>query len=102
MELSSTPIGLRLDGRYANNLSYADDMVLVSPSIKGLQKLLKICEECARKHDLTYNSKKTEMMIFKSGGGPHNVPGVYLNRQRVKIVDSFKYLGHIITSNLMT
>ena len=53
-ELSCTPVGLRLDNRYVNNLSYADDMVLLSPSIKGLRKLIKICENFAKNHDLTY------------------------------------------------
>lgn len=98
-ELSGAPVGLRLGGRFVNNLSYADDMVLLSPSIKGLRKLLSICERYANEHSLTYNAKKTEMMIFRSGKGPENVPAVFIAGQQVKIVEQFKYLGHILTSN---
>lgn len=83
-----------------NNLSYADDMVLLSPSIKGLRKLLSICERYATKHSLVYNEKKTEMIVFRAGKGPESIPAVSLNGQAVKIVSSFKYLGHIVTSNL--
>lgn len=100
VELSSTPVGLRSDGRYVNNLSYADDMVLISPSIKGLQRLVSICEQYAHNHGLVYNTKKTEMMVFGSGGVPQNIPEVRLNGQPVAIVHSFKYLGHIVTSSL--
>ncbi|XP_041977495.1 uncharacterized protein LOC121731885 [Aricia agestis] len=46
-ELSSTHVGCHIDGVNVNNLSYADDMVLLSASICGLNKLLKICEKFA-------------------------------------------------------
>lgn len=41
-----------------NNISYADDMVLLSPSIRGLRKLVKICEGYA---------EKSEVMISRAG-----------------------------------
>ncbi|KAJ0183170.1 hypothetical protein K1T71_001146 [Dendrolimus kikuchii] len=98
-ELSGTPVGLRLGDRFVNNLSYADDMVLLSPSIKGMRKLLSICERYAQRHQLVYNAKKTEMLIFRSGRGPSYVPDVYIGGQPVKIVNTFKYLGHILSSD---
>ncbi|XP_075984930.1 uncharacterized protein LOC142982353 [Anticarsia gemmatalis] len=99
-ELSRTPVGLRLGDRYVNNLSYADDMVLLSPSIKGLRRLLSICETYAREHDLVYNAKKTELLVFRSGRGPQNVPPVWIGGQVVAVVERFKYLGHILTSDM--
>ncbi|XP_022814444.1 uncharacterized protein LOC111348165 [Spodoptera litura] len=99
-ELSGTAVGLRLGDRYVNNLSYADDMVLLSPSIKGIRRLLAICEKYAREHNLVYNAKKTEMLIFRSGRGPRNVPPVWLGGQIVRIVESFRYLGHMLTSDM--
>ncbi|XP_026745431.1 uncharacterized protein LOC113506790 [Trichoplusia ni] len=98
-ELSGTAVGLRLGDRYVNNLSYADDMVLLSPSIKGLRKLIAVCERYAKEHNLVYNAKKTELLIFRSGRGPLNVPPVWIGGQRVKVVERFKYLGHILTSD---
>lgn len=43
-ELSSAMVGCSVDGKFVNNISYADDMVLLSPSISALRKLLKIYE----------------------------------------------------------
>ncbi|CAH0718896.1 unnamed protein product, partial [Brenthis ino] len=40
------------------------------------------------------------MIIFRSGEVPQNVPVVCVNGQPVKVVDNFKYLGHIVTSRL--
>lgn len=46
--LSSTHVGRHIDGICVNNISYADDMVLLSPSISGLKELLLICETYGR------------------------------------------------------
>lgn len=43
-ELSSAMVGCSIDGTFVNNISYADDMVLLSPSIGALRKLVGICE----------------------------------------------------------
>lgn len=99
-ELRSTRVGCHVGGVCVNNLSYADDMVLLSPSIKGLRKLLSVCEHYADAYGLKYNVLKTEMMIFSSGRGPENVPEVNLNGSVVRAVQRFRYLGHILTPDL--
>lgn len=99
--LSSTHIGCHIDDTCFNNISYADDMVLLSPSIRGLRKLLAICEEYAVAHGLKYNSTKSEIVAFKARNyQPAHVPPVYLNGVALQLVEKFKYLGHIVTSDL--
>lgn len=100
-ELSSMHVGCYIDGVCVNNLSYADDMVLLSPSISALRKLLSVCEKYAKQHGLKYNCEKSEMLIFKAGKyRPSNIPPVVLNGNVLKVVDHFKYLGHIVTEDL--
>jgi exonuclease III len=99
-ELSRAAVGCHVAGVCANNLSYADDMVLLSPSITGLRMLISICERYAALHGLKYNVKKSEIMIFKYGRGPEVVPPVRLNGTELKNVNSFRYLGHILTDKL--
>ncbi|XP_048487054.1 uncharacterized protein LOC125490781 [Plutella xylostella] len=98
--LRSTKVGCHVGGVCMNNLSYADDMVLLSPSINGLQKLLSVCENYANSHGLKYNVSKTEMLVFRAGRGPERVPEVVLNGAPVRVVQRFKYLGHILTEDL--
>ncbi|XP_059058845.1 uncharacterized protein LOC131852221 [Achroia grisella] len=45
--VSSARIGCSIHGNMINSISYADDMVLLSPSISALRRLLKTCEEYA-------------------------------------------------------
>ena len=47
-----------------NHLYYADDMVLLSPTPFGLQKLLDVCADYALDHDMVFNTKKTVCMAI--------------------------------------
>ena len=76
-------------------------MVLLSPSIGGLKKLLSTCEAYAEEHGLIYNWKKSELLVFKAPKQQQrSVPPISLNGVVLNIVNSFKYLGHIVTSDL--
>ncbi|CAK1604483.1 unnamed protein product [Parnassius mnemosyne] len=100
-ELSSTSIGCHIDGVCVNNISYADDMVLLSPSSAALKKLLTICESYAVAQGLKYNAVKSEFMVFNPDHKRYtNVPLFKLCGTPLKKVEAFKYLGHWITEDL--
>ncbi|KAJ8737185.1 hypothetical protein PYW07_000456 [Mythimna separata] len=99
-KLSRSGVGCHMCNQPVNNLSYADDMVLLSPSIDGLRTLLSICEKYAMSHRLTYNVKKTEVMVFKHDNTNCFNPVITLAGSQLKTVSTFKYLGHIIKDNL--
>ncbi|XP_063535970.1 uncharacterized protein LOC134745820 [Cydia strobilella] len=100
-ELSSTHVGCHVDRVCFNNISYADDMVLLSPSVGGIRILIEKCESYAQKHNLRYNVAKSEYMVFKAGSRcPSYVPPIRLNGEQLRRVYSFKYLGHLITDDL--
>ncbi|CAG9134717.1 unnamed protein product [Plutella xylostella] len=99
--LSSMHIGCYIDGVCMNNFSYADDMVLLAPSVSALNELLAVCESYAKSHGLNYNTKKTEFMVFKSGTKvPTFVPPIRLNGVALRRAHQFKYLGHVLTEDL--
>ena len=43
---------------------YADDVKLLSPTIRGLQKLLEICETFAQEYNVTFNAEKTQCIRY--------------------------------------
>ncbi|KAL0830613.1 hypothetical protein ABMA28_002755 [Loxostege sticticalis] len=100
-ELNSTSVGCHIDGTCINNISYADDMVLLSPSVSAMRNLLSICESYALAHGLKYNTNKSEWILFKSGSLNYvQVPNITLGGAPLKRVQSFKYLGHWVTEDL--
>lgn len=101
VKLSSIHVGCHIDGVCVNNLSYADDMVLLSASVCGLRKLMHVCQEYARDHGLRYNVTKSQYMVFGAGSiCPQFVPPVKLAGISLERVYKFKYLGHILLPDL--
>ncbi|KAG7294937.1 hypothetical protein JYU34_022671 [Plutella xylostella] len=99
--LSGTRVGCSIGGVSVNNLSYADDMVLLSPTVGGLRELLAICERYAAEHGLAYNVRKCEYIVFGAPGKcQDSSPYITLNGKSIKRVNKFKYLGHVIAEDL--
>ena len=57
--LSNTPTGCSMGGVMVNHIMYADDLVIISPSVKGLQWMLGICAVYGHTHDIIFNDDKT-------------------------------------------
>ena len=55
---------------YVGVLGYADDLYLMSPSVDGLQEMLKVCEKYAQTHNLKFSTdekpskSKTKCMAY--------------------------------------
>ena len=75
-----------------NHLMYADDLVIMAPSVADLSKLLRFCELFGASHDMIFNQKKSASVyfIYKPLKGAH-LPNVYLNGEVILQVDSVKY-----------
>ena len=59
LNLSASNFGCKFVDKTVNHLMYADDLTLLAPSAKGLQKLLDTCETYANTHEMVFNSKKS-------------------------------------------
>ena len=94
-------IGCCLNGLRINHLMYADDLVLISPSVAGLNTLLRDCEDFGITHDMKYNSKKSAVMLFRSKSLSKSIlPKFLLNGEVLNETNSTRYLGHYISNDL--
>ena len=95
--LSNFKYGCTFGGCSVNHLSYADDMVILSPSATALQKLLDICSVYSEKNDIVYIVKKSVYMVINSAKcNITNLPQVYLAGVFLEYVERYTYLGMII------
>lgn len=99
-QLNATKVGCFIGGISTNNISYADDMVLLAPSLNGLRRLIAICEQYAESHDMIYNETKSVVMVFRCKKSPSVIHPIQLNKKTLQVVSKVKYLGHIITADL--
>ena len=90
-KLKSLGIGCYVLNQFAAALFYADDMALLSPTLRGLQRLLDCCSEYCRKWDIGLNPKKTKNMYF--GRRVKDLHCTSLDGKDIEWVDKWTYLG---------
>ena len=56
--LRTTGIGCHIGSAYIAALSYADDITLLWPSVRGLNEMIVLCCDYAKEYDITFNPKK--------------------------------------------
>ena len=92
--------GCKIANIIINHLLYADDLVLLCPSHRGLQELLSLCEKYAYEHDIKFNTKKSVVLVRRSKLLKNAfIPPFELCNEKLKEVKEVKYLGHFITSD---
>ena len=64
--LNNSTVRGSIGGLLVNHMLYAEDLCIVSLSSAGLQQLLIQCDDCCRKHSITFNVSKSICMFFKS------------------------------------
>ena len=79
-------------------LLFADDMVLFSYTVDGLQSLLNKLHAYCNMWGITVNVEKTVAMVFKKGNTPENISVKY-NDIPLNLVKKFTYLGVTLSSN---
>ena len=95
--LCNTQTGCNVGGVMINHLMYGDDLVIISPSVKGLQRLLDICDVYGQNHDIWFNHDKTVCMYMPSGICYYlNTPVVVLNGIQLAFVRTYKYVGTVM------
>ena len=72
-------------------LLYADDMALLAPSIKGLNRLLHMCSSYCIDWDICLNEKKSKAMYF--GKRCKNLYTLHLNEKPIDWIETWPYLG---------
>ena len=91
-ELGSSGNGCHINKIFFGGIMYADDIILLSPSILGLQGMLDICYDFGCNNDIIFNSKKSVCLMVSTRDC--NVKcNMYLGIHELSWVTTLKYLG---------
>ena len=86
--------GVCLGDIVISHLLWADDLILFSDSLIGIQKQLDGLYQFCSKNRMIVNELKTKLMVFGNG-----VKGdIIFNGKLLKWVEKYKYLGNIVNS----
>ena len=91
--LDRAQVGIKIDRRNINNLSYADDITLMAEIEKELKSLLMKVKEEREKADLKLNIKNSKIMA----SGP--ITSWQTDGETIETVRDFIFLGSKITAD---
>lgn len=97
VNLRQNDIGCHILNMYYGCLLYADDILLLSPSIKGLQLMLDICFRTACDLSLQFNCNKSHCMVVGKAVAV-KLQSMLLGDTHIHWSQSIKYLGVYVTS----
>ena len=89
--------GCHIAVKCINHLLYADDIVLICPSVKSLNSVLKTCSHYARSHDILFNASKSKCLcVLPNCCNITRIPHAYLDGVLLTFVKSHTYLGVVL------
>ena len=96
--------GCWIDKTFVGIIIYADDIILLSPSLDGLQNMIHTCFEYATKHNLIFSTnddpKKSKTKCIAFLRKERKLRILRLGDKSLPWVSSIKHLGSTITNNL--
>ena len=97
LRLKQAGIGCHILNVFLACLLYADDMCLLAPSRGAMQQLLSICDKYCSEFCLSFNVKKSKVLLF---GNMKNliIDPLMLDNKPIEVVTEWKYLGTTISS----
>ena len=99
-EIGALDEGVKFNFCKVNILGYADDLVLMSRTIKGLNTMYKILKSSLDSLELKININKTKIMRFSKENSKDLPSHQILGNDSFEYCDTFKYLGFHLTYNL--
>ena len=81
-------------------LLFADDVLLLSHTVVGLQRQLNILKDTAVRLGLEVNMDKSKIIVFRKGGYLSAREKWLYNGRYLEVVNQYKYLGVIFSTGL--
>lgn len=92
--------GLKVGELSIRLLMYADDIIILADDVDVLQKMIEQLSSYCKLWNLSINLEKSKIMVFRKGGKLARNEKWTLDGEEIDIVNSFKYLGMILTPGL--
>jgi len=92
MALKSHDRGCHIRDKFYGCFLYADDIIILSPSLSGLQSMLDICTSVCHDLRMKFNNNKSYCIVF-GNCRKRDIDPMQLDSDIINWVDSVKYLG---------
>ena len=92
-------VGCHIINLFVACILYADDLCLIAPTRGALQEMLDICQEYCTEFCLSFNVRKSKVMLFGKAKSDSISP-LTLNSKHLDFVPEWRYLGVTIVAGV--
>ena len=100
LKLESTNVGVVCGDEKVNILLFADDIVLIAENPNDLQVLLNILSAWCKLNGIVINGTKSNIVHFRTPSVPRSDSVFTVDNINLDVVESYKYLGLVVTEFL--
>ena len=99
-DVKSKSVGCHIGNHFVGAIGYADDLVLLCPSAKGLNIMINGAVKFAKEYSLMFNSKTSFGIKFSKYRILYQGKDILIDNNVLQWKLSVKYLGTILTNTL--
>ena len=94
--LAASGFGCHIGNVFYGALAYADDIVLLCPSIAALNHMLAVCEKFSDEYSIKFNATKSKLIAYGDTSANQNV---IFQGHSIPVSDYEKHVGNLVGSN---
>ena len=98
--LRTAGMGCRISRYFVGVIVYADDVVILAPSVFALRAMLRLCILYADEYDVLFNDK-SKLIVFCTSNRHIFIPNVIINDKVIESVTKMEHLGHIVQNKVL-
>ena len=91
--LNKSGYGCHIGQSYMGSFAYADDIVLLSPTITSLNSQLKVCESYSNEFNIHFNAEKSKLLVY---GSPPTSVHINFQGHIIKPTSYEKHVGILV------
>ena len=95
VRLQNAGVGCHIGDVFTGGIGYADDILLIAPTVYSLRLMLKVCEEFGSEYNVSFNPNKYQLLYFTKSQD-HGIEGITHNNIFIKVTTVCKHLGHYV------
>ena len=88
-------MGCHIGNVFTGGLGYADDILLIAPTVYSLRWMLKVCDNFGFEVNVSFNPDKYQLLNFTKSR-EQGIIGITHNNVFIKVTIVYKHLGHYI------
>jgi hypothetical protein len=97
LRLKQLDLGCQINDVFAGVVSYADDLVLLSPTVSTTKSMLHACKLFGEEFNVRFNPTKTKLIVFSNRRVGRVVsPKIEFMNEIIEVVPHHKHLGNLI------